>query len=190
MDAELRVSLENCNLSDAQINAIRNEGYLSLDDFALNTYQDITNFAKRVQALPIDRGHVRFGQVHIIKLKGFLYWLKDRLRRGLPLNLDDGGFGKEQLTKCVAEYKSEVEKKEDDLKAKVPDKFQPHSLQGSNTFTHELHKYLSSIKGATGVLLVYVIRKDPPDPNATITTDPKRILIAQAPLRGTAYIKD
>ena len=53
MDAELRVCLENCDLSDAQINAIRDEGYLLLEDFALNTYQDITNFAKRVQALPV-----------------------------------------------------------------------------------------------------------------------------------------
>ncbi len=190
MDAELRVCLENCDLSNAQIDAIRDEGYLSLDDFALNTYQDITDFAKRVQALPVGRGHVRFGQVHIIKLKGFLYWLKDRLRRDLPLDLDDGGFGEEQMTRCVAEYKSEIEKKAEDTKAKVPDKFQPHSLRGWNTFTRELHKYLSSILGATGVPLVYVIRKDPPDPSAPVSTDPKQVLIAQAPLRGTAYIKD
>jgi len=190
MDAELHVSLENCDLSDAQINAIRDKGYLSLNDFALNTYQDITNFAKRVQALPVDCGHVRFGQVHIIKLKGFLYWLKDRLRRGLLLDLDDGGFGKEQLTRCVAKYKSKVEKKEDDLKAKVPDKFQPHSLRGWNTFTRKLHKHLSSIKGVTRVPLVYVIQKDPLDPNAAASMDPKHILIAQAPLHGMAYIKD
>jgi len=80
MDAELRVCLENCNLSNEQIAAIRDKGYLSMDDFALNTYQDITDFAKRVQALPINHGGVRFGQVHIIKLKGFLYWLKDQQR--------------------------------------------------------------------------------------------------------------
>jgi len=40
------------------------------------------------------------------------------------------------------------------------------------------------------VPLVYVIRKDPPDPNAQRPTDPKQLLIAQAPLRGPAYIKD
>jgi len=111
MDAKLHICLDNCDLSNKQINAIRDEGYLSLDDFALNTYQDITDFAKRVQALPVNRGGVRFGQVHIIKLKGFLYWLKDRQRRGLPLDLDNGGFGEEQLTRCITEYKSEVEKK-------------------------------------------------------------------------------
>jgi len=164
MDAKLHVSLKNCDLSNTQINAIRDEGCLSLNDFALNTYQDITDFARHVQALPIDRGHVRFGQVHIIKLKGFLFWLKDRLRRGLPLDLDNGGFGEEQLTRCVAEYKSEIEKRQDDTKAKVLEKFQPHTLRGWNTFTRELHKYLSSLLGITGVPLVYVIRRDPPDP--------------------------
>jgi len=66
MDAKLRVCLKNCNLSKAQINAIRDEGYLSLNDFAMNTYQDITDFAKRVQALPVNCGGVRFRQVHII----------------------------------------------------------------------------------------------------------------------------
>jgi len=190
MDAELCVSLENCNLSNAQINAIRDEGYLSLDDFALNTYQDITDFAKCVQALPVDCSHVRFGQVHIIKLKGFLFWLKDRLRRGLPLDLDDRGFGEEQLTRCIAKYKSKIEKKQDDTKAKVPEKFQPHTLRGWNTFTRELHKYLSSLLGVTGVPLIYVIRKDPADPQTPIPTDPKQLLIHQAPLRGAAYVKD
>jgi len=37
---------------------------------------------------------------------------------------------------------------------------------------------------------VYVIHRDPPDPNAPIPTDPKQLLIAQVPLRGPAYIKD
>jgi len=54
MDAELHVCLENCDLSDAQINTIRDKGYLTLEDFALNTYQDITDFAKRVQVLPLN----------------------------------------------------------------------------------------------------------------------------------------
>jgi len=190
MDAELCVCLENCDLSNKQITAIRDEGYLSMDDFTLNTYQDITDFAERVQALPVNRGGVRFGQVHIIKLKGFLYWLKDQQRRGLPLDLNDRGFGEEQLIKSVAEYRSEIEKKDDDAKAKVPDKFQPHTLRGWNTFNRELHKYLSSILGVTGVPLVYVICKDPLDPNAQHPTNPKQLLITQAPLQGSAYIKD
>jgi len=190
MDAELQVCLENCDLSQAQIDALAQEGYLSMDDFALNWYQDISDMAKRVQALPLNRGGVRFGQVHIMKLKAFLYWLKDRQRRDLPLDLDDGGFGENELTKAISDYQAEQELKDaDETAAKVPDKFSPHSLRGWNTFNRELEAYLSSIRGITGVPLLYVIRKDQ-DPAAPPPTDPKQILIAQAPHRGPAYMAD
>jgi len=39
------------------------------------------------------------------------------------------------------------------------------------------------------VPLVYVICKDP-DRNAPAPTDPKQVLIAQAPLRGASYLAD
>jgi len=42
----------------------------------------------------------------------------------------------------------------------------------------------------TGVPLVYIIHRDPPDPTAPVSTDPKQVLIAQALLRRTAYIED
>jgi len=96
MDAELRVCLENCSCSEVQIGTLMEEGYLLLEDFAFNQYQDISMFSKRDQALPVNRGGVQFGQLHIIKLKAFLYWVKDCQCRGLPLNLDDGGFGGKQ----------------------------------------------------------------------------------------------
>jgi len=112
MDAKLRVCLENCNLSNAQISTIRDEGYLPLNDFAMNTYQDITDFTKRVQALPVNCGGMSFGQVHIIKLKGFLYWLKDRQRRDLPLDLDDSGFGDEQLTNALRNINLKLKRKQ------------------------------------------------------------------------------
>jgi len=66
MDAKLRVCLENCDISETQIQALTQEGYLSLEDFAYNRYQDISKMAKRVQALPVQRGGIRFGQVHIL----------------------------------------------------------------------------------------------------------------------------
>jgi len=139
--------------------ALREEGYLSLDDFALNQYQDISEFAKRVQALPVNRGGVRFGQLHIIKLKAFLYWLMDRQHRGLRLDLDDGGFGKNELEMAVIKYRAKEERKvKEEAAAKVPDKFSPHTLRGWNTFNQELENYLSSIRGASGVPLVYVLQ--------------------------------
>jgi len=63
-----------------------------MDDFVMNRYQDISEMAKCMQALPVNQGGVHFGQVRIMKLKAFLFWIKDRQCRGLPLNLDDDGF--------------------------------------------------------------------------------------------------
>jgi len=186
----LQACMETCGLSQQQIDALVQEGYILMEDFAMNRYQDISEMAKRVQALPVNRGGVRFGQVHIMKMKAFLFWLKDRQRRGLPLNLDDDGFNDPQLDKAVQDYRAEVEQKEaDDTTAKVPDKFSPHTLRGWNTFNRELEAYLSNIRGLSGVPLLYVIRKDP-DPNAPLPTDPKQILIAQAPHTGPTYIAD
>jgi len=190
MDFDLQACMETCGLSPQQIDALVQEGYISMDDFAMNRYQDISEMAKRVQALPVNRGGVRFGQVHIMKLKAFLFWLKDRQRRGLPLNLDDDGFNDPQLEKAVQEYRAEVELKEaNDTTVKVLDKFSPHSLRGWNTFNRELEAYLSHIRGLSGMPLLYVIRKDP-DPNAPALTDPKQVLIAQAPHTGPTYIAD
>jgi len=101
--------LENCSLSEVQLVALTEEGYLSLKDFALNHYQDISKFAERVQALPVNRGGMQFRQLHIIKLKAFLYWLKDCQHRDLPLNLDDGGFGENKLVAAVIEYHAEIQ---------------------------------------------------------------------------------
>jgi len=104
MDFDLEACMETCGLSPQQIDTLVQKGYISMDDFAMNHYQDILEMAKRVQALPVNRGGVCFSQVHIMKLKSFLFWLKDHQRRGLPLNLDDDGFNEPQLEKAVQDY--------------------------------------------------------------------------------------
>jgi len=86
MDFDLQACMETCSLSQQQINALVQEGYISMDDFMMNRYQDISEMAKCMQVLPVNR-RVYFGQVHIMKLKAFLFWIKDRQHRGLPLNL-------------------------------------------------------------------------------------------------------
>jgi len=123
-----------------------------------------------------------------MKLKAFLFWIKDCQWRGLLLNLDDDRLNDPQLEKAAQDYWAEVELKEaNDMTVKVPEKFSPHTLRGWNTFNRELEAYLSNIHGLSGVPLLYVIRKDP-DPNAPAPTDPKQILIAQAPHVGPTYI--
>jgi len=190
MDAGFRASLLVCGLSQAQADALAQEGYLTYQDFSLSRYEDISDMTKRVQALSVARGGVRFGQMHIVKLKAFLFWLKDRQRRDQELDPGVGGFGQAELTQAIINYQTELETKAAEAtKARIPEKFSPHSLRGWNTFNRELEAYLSNVRGITGVPLLYVIRKDV-DPVAPLPADPKQALIAQAPLRGAAYMAD
>ena len=56
MEPELALCLEQCGLSKEQVNTVAEEGYLMLTNFSLNQYADIKSFAKKLQALPVDRG--------------------------------------------------------------------------------------------------------------------------------------
>jgi len=56
MEINLEASLDQCGLSQEQIDAIGREGYLTLTDFSLNQYSDIESFVKKLQALPTARG--------------------------------------------------------------------------------------------------------------------------------------
>jgi len=56
MEINLQASLDQCGLSQEQIDAIAKEGYLMITDFSLNQYSDIESFAKKLQALPTARG--------------------------------------------------------------------------------------------------------------------------------------
>jgi len=158
MDINLKACLAECGLLDEQIEALEEEGYISLQDFVLNSYNNILELAKRVQVLPFNHGGMQFGQVHIIKLKGFLYWLKDRQRRGLLLDLDNIEFSQEELQGAVVAFCIENNEKDSKMvTSKIPKKFQLYSLPGWNTFNRELKTYLAGIKGISGVPLIYII---------------------------------
>ena len=115
---------------------------------------------KRVQALSVARGGVRFGQMHIVKLKAFLFWLKDRQRRDQELDPGVGGFGQAELTQAIINYQTELETKAAEAtKARIPEKFSPHSLRGWNTFNRELQAYLSSVQGIVWMREVEALEK-------------------------------
>ncbi len=188
MDIGLISCLNICGITAPQMVAMLREGYVSLKDFALNQYKDISKFAKLVQALPEARGGVIFGQVHIIKLKALLYWLKDKTRRGLAIIWQE--FTHQELTLAAAAFTREEKRKDADAATvEVPTKFQPHTLRGWNTFNRELENYLASIRGTSGIPLVYVIRKlhNPTDP---VPTNATQRLIWEAPLYGGDYELD
>jgi len=71
--------------------------------------------------------------MHVLHLKAFLYWFKDRKQQGIDLynyyNEDWGQLKLEASIVMYEHYKEELENAED-KKTKAPEKFQLHSLWG------------------------------------------------------------
>jgi len=160
MEILLSASLDQCGLSEWQIEAIAKEGYLTITDFLLNRYSDINGFAKKL-SLPPERGGLKLGHMHVLCLKAFLYWLKSLERRGINLYDKREDFGQYKLKECIKALEAyEDMDKFKDSKTTAPDKFQPHSLRGWTQFNWDLQNYLASIWGIAGVPLSYVIWKE------------------------------
>jgi len=135
MESLLVASLDQCSLSKRQIEAIAKEGYLTITNFLLNRYTDIESFTKKLQALLPERGGVCLGHMHVLRLKAFLYWLKNQSRWGIDLYDPREDFGQYKLhesIKALETYK-DLEKAKDS-KTTAPDKFQLHLLHGWTSF--------------------------------------------------------
>jgi len=130
MEILLAASLDQCGLSKHQIEAIAEEGYLTVTDFSLNRFSDIDNFAKKLSLTPA-RGGVNLGYMHVLCLKALLYWLKNQTKHGVDLYDEQEDFGQyelEESIKALEAYKDMDKYK--DAKTRAPEKFQPHSLRG------------------------------------------------------------
>jgi len=192
MEIDLLSCLNQCGLSQAQIDAIYCEGYVTMTDFSLNRYSDIDSFAKKLQALPTNRGGVNLGHMHAVWLKAFLYWLKNQIRCGINIYYDyDEDFGQVKLQASIRALEAyEDLNKAGESKTQAPDKFQPHSLHGWTSFNRDLENYLASLRGILGVPLIYVIRKEENNNVAPPGEDAIQELVHLAPLEGPVYLKD
>ncbi len=132
MEIDLSSCLDQCGLSQAQIDALECEGYLTMTNFSLNRYSDINSFAKKLQALLVAQGGVNLGHMHVIQLKAFLYWLKNQICHGINIYYNyDKDFGQVKLQASIKALETlEGLDKTGDLKTKAPEKFQPSSLCG------------------------------------------------------------
>ncbi len=190
MEFILAASLDQCGLSERQIDAMAEEGYLTLTDFSLNRYSDIDMVVKKLGQQP-KRGGVNLGHMHVLHLKALLYWLKNQERRGVDLYDKREDFGQYKLEESIKALEAyEDMDKFKDAKTTALDKFQPHSLHGWTQFNRDLQNYLASIRGISGVPLCYVIRKEEFLEKAPPGEDAVEEMICLAPLYGTAYLED
>jgi len=71
MEIDLSSCLNQCGLSQVQIDAIYHQGYVTMTDFSLNQYSNIDSFAKKLQALLTNRGGVNLGHMHFVGSRPF-----------------------------------------------------------------------------------------------------------------------
>jgi hypothetical protein len=116
------------------------------------------------------------------RLCGLVYWVKDKIRRGILIDPYD--FTENTLIEALQEQ--EGEDLADTVDAKLPQKFTPEKwIQ----WEIELTNYLSTKKGIRGIPLAYIIRPDL-KPNEIIAPDDiTRQEIYAAPLEGVTYNK-
>jgi len=69
MEIDLAACLNQCGLSQAQIDAIYQEGYVTMTDFSIKWYSDINSSAKKIQALLTNQGGLNLRHMHVIWLK-------------------------------------------------------------------------------------------------------------------------
>jgi hypothetical protein len=117
------------------------------------------------------------------RLCGLVYWVKDKIRRGIMINPYD--FTENTLIEALQE--EEGEDLADTVDAELPQKFTPERwIQ----WEIELTNYLSTKKGIRGIPLAYIIRPDL-KPNEIIAADDiTRQEIYAAPLEGVTYKRD
>jgi len=192
MEINLAACLDQCGLSHSQIDAIYREGYVTMTNFSLNRYSNIDSFAKKLQALPTNRGGLNLGHMHVVQLKAFLYWLKNQIRRGIDIYYDyDKDFGQVKLVASIKALETlEGLDKAGESKTKAPEKFQLHSLCSWTSLNHDLENYLVSLQGILGVPLIYVIRKEAMNNVAPPREDAIQELVHLVPLDGPVYLED
>ena len=171
-----------CGASDAQQEAIMQEGFDGMADLLILEDKDITDMMSNITKLAVNRGGVRMGAVLTKKVKALVYWCKEQERQELDLDADR--FTEEEMLATLR--RMAVETGEDDTKPELPTKFEPNKWV---SWVKKVENYLWQVKGRNNTPLFYVIRKVR-EVTAPPFTSVEEERIYQTAHRGPAFNKD
>ena len=184
--AEMHAVLLTCGVTVEAIRAtiIAGEGFTSVADFGfLEGDSDVTEMAKRLAARTIAEGRVNLGTVTIKRIQALVYWVKDRMKRGLDITAAD--FTAESMAEAG---RMKIVRKElkDKSQPDVKDlgKFDPDFFE---SFEDAFVNLLAQCIGVMSEPLRYIVRDATP-PATFETNEIERMY--QLPLAGEAYDLD
>lgn len=178
-----------CGLTQDEATRVASEVFN--DDFTTTmdkSFKDLDKDIQSYSSLTIAEGRIRIHPGIKQKLRAFIQWTRDRIRKGL----DPAGepFPVQDSAQLILRYNSHslwMERSKTISDSAKPTLFKKDTKweEWQPTFVN----YLRTISGRNGVPLSYVIRdnEDPdPTPNPSFLDD----YVAMAPLRGAAYTED
>ena len=171
------------DFSAEQCKTLREEGYSSLSHLFNWKHKDIRSLLENLSNRPANRGGRRFGDRKIRELQALTWFLTDRRRRGLAVDLDLYCQEADQYI-SLAEIDSMVAKDESITK---PEKFKYSEW---NQWEESVYLYLNSLTSTCGAPLSYVIRKDLGEDVEWESLDREVQKIHAAPLEGFAFNLD
>jgi hypothetical protein len=185
-ELDLRAALATCGLTVPQCDVlVNNEGFTSLASVGvLGGDTDVTEMAKRLASRTVVDGRTILGTVQIKNLQALVFWVKDRQKRGLNLDVNDWTPAEITLTMATKEVRKE--EKDNYSKPSVTElgTFDPQDFE---VFEEGFINYLARLRGAQGEDLRYVVRPDQA-PDEFETEQQRRMF--QIPLTGVAFDQD
>ena len=165
-------------------NAIIQEGFSTVAHFARVTTDEIDSMVKNLrQSRGQNQPGIRIGAIPAKNMKALVWWTRDKKRRGLAI--DGNEFTEDELEAAIINM--ELEEVNDEAKVEAPGLLK--TADDWTSWELSLTNYLRSIRGSSGVPLVYIIRKDDLDDEHEFENDTER-LIYQAPHQGANFKSD
>ena len=181
MAEQVHAVLAVCGVNaPAARNAIIAEGFDDVSRFGRVTAADMVTMVKALRQLP--NNPVRITTLALKNLKALVWWARDRKRRNLPIDSDE--FDDDLLDDCIT--KMELNEVEKDSKIEAP-----ASLTKSEDWIKwelAMVNYLMGMKGASGIPLAYIVRKEVEE-DYEFENEVEE-LIHQAPLEGVVFQTD
>ena len=178
-----------CGATEAQKQAMVKEGYSSLEEFSLQTPEQlekqISNLPKKWGGLTrAQQEAVNIGGPLTMKFMGLSYWCRRQISRGQALDADL--FTAQVMYRCLDEMRLESGKKKMTETATLPKgKFEPKDwIAWSDKFL----AYLGQVEGANNLSLSYVVRK-PKKPGEAFESEEEEAMYSAA-LEGIEFKKD
>lgn len=159
-NAVMRQFFQLCGMSNAQPNMVTQQ-FIDSQDFT--NILDLDLYRPEEAKGMIDNhngddGNHRIGTTVQRKLEGLIFWVNDRTRRNLPVDI--GSFNLQELRNAMIRYR--IAKSKEDNSDSPKDIKKIETGIGWEDWNDKFENYLAAIPGSGSVPLDYVIRRDKP----------------------------